>query len=97
DRSDPEPPPLPGKKEPPPTVTKTKEDPVPPAAPEPKPKKSAAKAKDPARRELTYEKHVLPIMQRACLSCHGAPKKRGGLDLRTYSTLLRGGDSGAGV
>jgi hypothetical protein len=45
---------------------------------------------------LTYEKHVLPILQRACVSCHGA-RKRGGLDLRTLTALERGGDSGPGV
>ena len=60
-------------------------DPLPPPKPE---------AKAPAA-ELTYEKHVLPILERACVSCHGA-KKRGGLDLRTRTALELGGDNGPG-
>ncbi len=52
---------------------------------------------EPPRREMTYEKDVLPILERACNSCHGTPRKRGGLDLRTYETLVRGGDNGTGV
>ncbi len=51
----------------------------------------------PATGVLTYAKDILPIMQRACLSCHGVMKKRGGLDLRTFAALARGGDSGIGV
>jgi mono/diheme cytochrome c family protein len=46
---------------------------------------------------LTYEKDILPIVQRACISCHGATRKRGGLDLRTFASLARGGESGVGV
>ncbi len=46
---------------------------------------------------LTYEKHILPIMQRSCLNCHGAGKRRGGLDLRTLASAKRGGESGAAV
>ena len=57
--------------------------------PAPKPAEKAPAA------ELTYEKHVLPILERACVSCHGA-KKRGGLDLRTLSALEQGGDNGPG-
>lgn len=51
----------------------------------------------PPDRSLTYEKDILPIMERACISCHGTFKKRGKLDLRTYQALLRGGESGTGV
>ena len=63
----------------------------PPARPTPTPTPT------PPGDPLTYEKHILPIVQRACLSCHGARKKRGGLDLRSYAALVRGGDSGVGV
>jgi hypothetical protein len=63
-----------------------------PAQPSPPPP-----PRQPAGPVLSYEKDVLPIMQRACVSCHGARKKRGGLDLRTFAALKRGGDSGPGV
>jgi hypothetical protein len=43
---------------------------------------------------LSYEKHILPIMQRSCISCHGELKKRGKLDLRTLMAVKRGGESG---
>jgi hypothetical protein len=46
---------------------------------------------------LTYEKNILPIVQRSCVSCHSAMKKKGGLDLRSLAALVRGGDSGPGV
>jgi uncharacterized membrane protein len=46
---------------------------------------------------LTYEKNILPIMQRSCVSCHSAMKKKGGLDLRSLAAVVRGGDSGPGV
>jgi hypothetical protein len=65
---------------------------APPAEPErptPPPSPEAA--------ALSWEKDVLPIMQRACISCHGGGKKRGGLDLRTFAALLVGGDNGPGV
>jgi hypothetical protein len=88
-----EPPPAPApKEEPPPTKQPApapkEESPPPPPPPAKQP---------PPRSELTYEKHILPIMERACTSCHGARKKRGGLDLRTFAALVRGGDSGAGI
>jgi hypothetical protein len=46
---------------------------------------------------LTYEKDVLPIFRRACISCHGTRKQRGGLNLDTFATLQRGGDNGQAV
>jgi hypothetical protein len=44
---------------------------------------------------LTYERHVLPILERSCINCHMRAKKRGGLDVSTFAALMRGGDSGA--
>jgi hypothetical protein len=74
------------KREEPPAVKQ--EAPAPAPAPQPK---------DPPGRAMTYEKDVLPILQQACISCHGTPRKRGGLDLRTYAALVRGGDNGTAV
>jgi hypothetical protein len=42
----------------------------------------------------TFQKQVFPIFQMRCLLCHNAVKRRGGLDLLSVASLLRGGDSG---
>src|SRR5262245_35234251 len=46
--------------------------------------------------EQLFNAKILPLLQSKCLGCHGnEPNKlRGGLDLRTRATMLRGGDSG---
>src|SRR5262249_14702926 len=64
--------------------------------------KAKAKPKQPpveTKALLTYEKDVLPIMRASCVRCHesSAKKKKGGLDLTTYSALVKGGASGPGV
>lgn len=40
---------------------------------------------------------ALPIFMRHCTPCHGAHRQEAGLDLRTRSTMLRGGKSGAAL
>lgn len=47
--------------------------------------------------EIDYAGDVLPIFRQHCLSCHGPDKKKAGLDLASYSTLLVGGSGGAVV
>ena len=37
---------------------------------------------------------VIPILLLRCTACHGASKKEGGLDLRTKTSILKGGKSG---
>ncbi|MCA9050855.1 MAG: DUF1549 domain-containing protein, partial [Planctomycetaceae bacterium] len=37
---------------------------------------------------------VLPIVLLRCAACHGAQQQRGGLDMRTVASMLRGGNSG---
>jgi mono/diheme cytochrome c family protein len=88
-------PPRPREKAPTPPAKRAAEEP----RPRPEPERPAVPPPEPAgeRMVLTYETHILPIMQRSCISCHGDRKKRGGLDLRTLASLKRGGDSGAGV
>jgi hypothetical protein len=44
-----------------------------------------------------FEKDVLPIFEARCLRCHGEKKQKGGLDLRTKSATVRGGDNGHAV
>jgi hypothetical protein len=48
--------------------------------------------------EVTFEKHVRPILQAACFQCHGEDDKpRGKLDVRLPSLMARGGRSGPAV
>lgn len=37
---------------------------------------------------------VLPTLLLRCASCHGAQRQDGGLDIRTYDSIMSGGDSG---
>src|SRR5437773_1676662 len=45
-------------------------------------------------RSLTFERDIWPIVAANCASCHGADQLKGGLDLRSVPTMLRGGKSG---
>jgi hypothetical protein len=45
-------------------------------------------------RPLTFERDIWPIVAANCVSCHGADQPKGGLDLRSVATMLRGGKSG---
>lgn len=40
---------------------------------------------------------VLPILLRRCIVCHGLRRQEGGLDLRTKSSMLKGGQSGPAI
>lgn len=44
--------------------------------------------------KVTFEEHILPVFQQACLNCHNPDKARGGLDLSSYGATLRGGSGG---
>ena len=41
-----------------------------------------------------FEKQVLPILGKYCLTCHGAAMQMGKLDLRTLASMTRGGEQG---
>ena len=45
----------------------------------------------------TFETEVVPILARHCQQCHGDDPREAQLDLRSVSTLLRGGESGPAV
>src|SRR5262249_50690945 len=45
----------------------------------------------------TFEKHILPIFQTKCLTCHGAEKRKAGLDLRTVASMIKGSSNGTGL
>ena len=44
--------------------------------------------------EAVWANRILPILDKSCLKCHAGVRQRGGLDLRSLDTALRGGDSG---
>jgi uncharacterized protein DUF1553/uncharacterized protein DUF1549/cytochrome c len=41
-----------------------------------------------------FEKQVLPVLSKYCLTCHGAAMQMGKLDLRTLASMTRGGEHG---
>ena len=48
--------------------------------------------------EVSFEKHVRPILKAHCLECHGEGEEiEGGLDLRLRRFILVGGESGAAL
>lgn len=45
-----------------------------------------------------FNNHVRPVLETRCVGCHGTNDlKRGGLDLTTRETMIRGGDNGAAI
>ena len=53
-------------------------------------------AEPPSDGERLFVSKVRPLLTERCLACHGADeaKIKGGLDLRSRESTLRGGDSG---
>ena len=49
------------------------------------------------KRPLLFERDVWPILAVNCVGCHGANAPKGGLDLRSVSRIMRGGESGPAV
>ena len=48
--------------------------------------------------DVSFEREVLPLLEKRCSQCHHPEKQRGGLDLTRLETMLRGGDElGAAV
>ncbi len=54
-------------------------------------------AAEPSKRVVTFDEHVLPILQKACVRCHGDKQLKGELDLRTPQAMLRGGNGGPAI
>src|SRR3954463_14940724 len=50
-------------------------------------------ADSPGAPKVTYQDNVLPIFRNACLNCHNPDKKKGGLDISSYSAAMAGSDS----
>jgi len=47
-----------------------------------------------AQEKVTYQDHILPLVEANCAKCHNADKKKGDLDLTSYSSAIAGGASG---
>src|SRR5687767_13109036 len=47
-----------------------------------------------AQEKVTFQEHVLPVVEANCAKCHNSDKKKGDLDLTSYGAALAGGASG---
>ena len=47
-----------------------------------------------AQEKITYDEHVLPVFQQACLNCHNPDKTKGGLDLSSFPATMKGSSGG---
>jgi hypothetical protein len=56
---------------------------------------SSAAASDAAYVGSAYTRHIHPILDAKCVTCHGASKVQGGLRLDFYDLLMKGGKDGA--
>ncbi len=51
-------------------------------------------AKSKRTTKVDFEKEILPILRRNCLSCHNSQKGEDGVNLETPQTIAKGGDTG---
>ncbi|MBI3868206.1 MAG: DUF1549 domain-containing protein [Verrucomicrobia bacterium] len=57
----------------------------------------AASLPPPAAKTVRFQEDIRPILESACVKCHGRGKAKGGFSIETRELLLKGGDSGAAV
>ena len=48
-----------------------------------------------AQAKITFQEHLLPLIENNCAKCHNPDKKKGDLDLTSYAGISKGGGSGA--
>ena len=46
---------------------------------------------------VDFQGEILPVLKNNCLACHNQSKAKGGLNLETPLTILKGGDSGPAI
>jgi len=51
----------------------------------------------PATHKIDFKNEIKPIFESSCTRCHGRGRAKGGLQLDTRETLLKGGDSGPAI
>ena len=54
---------------------------------------SAAWMAGAAENPVSFRKEIAPILIAKCVACHGAEKTKGGYQLHTFETLMKGGES----
>ncbi|MEM1295595.1 MAG: c-type cytochrome domain-containing protein, partial [Verrucomicrobiota bacterium] len=47
-----------------------------------------------AQEKVTFQDHVMPFLENACLNCHNPDEAKGGLDLTSYAATMAGGSGG---
>jgi hypothetical protein len=47
-----------------------------------------------ARKDVTYEKDIKPLLQASCVNCHGADRPKAGLRLDSLEAVLKGSKEG---
>lgn len=47
-----------------------------------------------ASETVRFAKDVMPIFEARCIKCHGGERTRGGLDMKTHASLMKGGEDG---
>ncbi|MGI8603021.1 MAG: c-type cytochrome domain-containing protein [Verrucomicrobiales bacterium] len=47
-----------------------------------------------AQEKITFQDHIRPIFESSCHNCHNPDKKKGGLDLTSFTGAMTGGSSG---
>src|SRR4051812_17673217 len=47
-----------------------------------------------SQEKITYQDHVLPLIENNCGKCHNPDKKKADLDLTSYSGVIKGSGSG---
>src|SRR2546430_17585102 len=47
-----------------------------------------------AQEKVTYQDHVLPLIENNCGKCHNPDKKKADLDLTSYAGVMKGSGSG---
>ena len=102
--ADPAPGPIEPKKAEPKTESKTepkvepKPEPKTPAKTEPKKEFPPKKEVTPPKGEvITYVSKIRSIINNKCVVCHGDPSKKGGLDMKTFANMIKGGKGGVGI
>lgn len=50
-----------------------------------------------AQRAPLFKDEILPVLEKSCTQCHGPQQKMGGLDLSTFTGVMKGGASGPAI
>lgn len=51
-------------------------------------------AQDQQARAVSFAKDVIPILKASCSKCHSGKDSKGGVDLSSYATMMKGGKGG---